>query len=205
MKRRVTAFALLFLLFKAAPGLAAPELPVSADFVMGRPGAPVLVEEFASPSCTHCATFANEVFPAFRAKYIETGRARYVIRPLLTPPQNVSAAGFLLARCAGPRGYYRVLEDFFRRQDEAYRTGDVRSALIAAAAQGGLDRTAYNDCIADPAGQAALDAELQRTIARGVAGTPTFFFNGVELKVIVPNLADLDAAYAAAVKAKRKR
>ena len=204
MRRYITALALLFLLFQAAPTLAAPELPVSADFVMGRPGAPVLVEEFASPSCTHCAKFANEVFPAFRAKYIETGRVRYVIRPLLTAPAQVAAAGFLLARCAGPRGYYPVLEDFFRRQDEAYRTGDVRSALVAAAAKGGLDRTAYNDCIADPGGQAALDAEVGRTIARGVTGTPTFFFNGVEMKVAEPTLADLEAAYAAALKARRK-
>jgi len=72
---------------------------------MGRPDAPVLVEEFASLTCSHCGRFANEVFPAFKARFIDTGKVRYVLRPLLTPPQNVAAAGFLLARCAGPAGY----------------------------------------------------------------------------------------------------
>ena len=204
MIRPLATLALLLALLAPLPGRAAPAPPVSADFVMGRPGAPVLVEEYASPACTHCAKFANEVFPAFRARYIETGRVRYVILPLLTPPEQVSAAGFLLARCAGPKGYYAVLEGFFRRQDEAYRTGDVRSALIAAAAEGGLDRAAYNDCIADPKGQAALDAEMNRSIARGVQFTPTFYVNGVKLEVNEPTLADLDAAYAAALKARRK-
>jgi protein-disulfide isomerase len=204
MIRLLAVIAVLWTLAAPAPGRTAPEVPVSSEFVMGRPGAPVLVEAYASPSCTHCATFSNEIFPAFRAKYIETGRVRYVIRPLLTPPLQVAAAGFLLARCAGPRGYYPVLEGFFRRQDQAYRTGDVRSALIAAAAEGGLDRNAYNDCIADPAGQAALDAEAQRSIDRGVTVTPTFYFNGVKVSAEHPTLADLDAAYAAALKARRK-
>ena len=204
MKPSPPLLAFVFTLAQAATAWAAPAPQVSPDFVMGRPGAPVLVEEYASPSCMHCAKFANEVFPAFSAKYIQTGRVRYVIRPLLTPPREVAAAGFLLARCAGPKGYYKVLDGFFRRQEEAYRTRDVRSALAAAAAEGGLDRLAYNDCIADPGGQAALDAEVERTNARGVTTTPTFFFNGAPLKVEEPTLADLGAAYAAALKAKRK-
>ena len=204
MKKLLILLVFTFMLAQGASALAAPEPQVSSDYVMGRPSAPVLVEEYASPSCTHCAKFANEVFPAFSVKYIQTGRIRYVIRPLLTAPPEIAAAGFLLARCAGPKGYYKVLEGFFRRQEQAFTTGDVRSALVAAAAEGGLDRKAYNDCIADPGGQAALDAEIERTIARGVTGTPTFFFNGARLNVEQPTLSDLDAAYAAALKAKRK-
>jgi protein-disulfide isomerase len=205
MHRILTVLAAV--LFLSAPAHAAPaaEPAVSPDFVMGRPRAPVLIEEFASISCTHCARFANDVFPALKARYIDTGKARYVLRPLLTPPQNVAAAGFLLARCAGPNGYYKVVEGIFRRQDEAYRTGDFRSALMAAAAEGGLDRQAYNDCLSDPAGKAALDVEVQKTGGRGVDSTPTFFFNGVKVKDAEMTLEEIDAAYAAALKANRKR
>ncbi|MEI7573112.1 MAG: thioredoxin domain-containing protein [Phenylobacterium sp.] len=205
MHRILTVLAAV--LFLSAPAHAAPaaEPAVSPDFVMGRPGAPVLIEEFASMSCTHCARFANGVFPALKARYIDTGKARYVLRPLLTPPQNVAAAGFLLARCAGPNGYYRVVEGFFRRQDEAYRTGDVRSALIAAAAEGGVSGPAYDACLSDPAGKAALDAELEKVGGRDVDSTPTFFFNGVKVKAGEMTLEEIDAAYAAALKANRKR
>ena len=204
MHRLLTALAALSLLsvpVQAAPA-AAP--PVSADLVMGRPGAPVLIEEFASMSCIHCARFANEVFPALKARYIDTGRARYVMRPLLTPPQNIAAAGFLLARCAGPKGYYKVVEGFFRRQDEAYRSGDVRSALIAAAEEGGVSGPAFNACLSDAKGHEALDAELEKAAGRDVDSTPTFFFNGVKAKAGEMTLEEIDAAYAAALKAGKK-
>lgn len=195
--------ALAAVLFLSAPAHAAPAgtPSVSPDFVMGRPDAPVLIEEFASMSCTHCARFSNDVFPALKARYIDTGKARYVLRPLLTQPQNVAAAGFLLARCAGPNGYYSVIEGFFRRQDEAYRTGDVRSALIAAAADGGVSGPAFDACLTDPRGRDALSTELEKAGGRGVDSTPTFFFNGVKAKAGEMTLEGIDAAYAAALKA----
>jgi protein-disulfide isomerase len=205
MHRILTVLAAV--LFLSAPAHAAPAgaPAVSPDFVMGRPAAPVLIEEFASMSCTHCARFANDVFPTLKARYIDTGKARYVLRPLLTDPQNIAAAGVLLARCAGPSGYYKVVEGFFRRQDEAYRSGDVRSALIAAAAEGGISGPAFNACLSDPRGQEALDAELKKAGGRGVNSTPTFFFNGVQVKAGEMTLKEIDAAYAAALKANRKR
>ena len=188
----------------AAPDARAAGAPVGSDRVMGRPGAPVLVEEFASLTCIHCGRFANEVFPAFKARYIDTGKARYILRPVLTAPQNVAAAGFLLARCAAPARYYDVVEGFFRRQEEMFRTGDARAALLAAAAEGGVAGGAVNACLNDEAGKASLDAELEAAISRGVDSTPTFFFNGVKVKTGEMTLQEIDAAYAAALKARRK-
>jgi protein-disulfide isomerase len=203
MHRILAALAAVLFLSAPAHAAASGAPAVSPDFVMGRPDAPVLIEEFASMTCGHCARFSNDVFPALKAKYIDTGKARYVLRPLLPSPQNVAAAGFLLARCAGPNGYYRVVEGFFRRQEEAYRTGDVRAALIAAAEEGGVSGPAFNACLADPKGQEALDAELEKASGRDVVSTPTFFFNGVKARAGEMNLEGIDAAYAAALKARR--
>lgn len=200
---------LIILLAAALFGLAAPYAhaagaPVGPDRVMGSPNAPVLVEEFASLTCSHCGRFANDVFPAFRARYIETGKVRYILRPVLTAPHNVAAAGFLLARCAAPARYYDVIEGFFRRQDEMFRTGDARAALLGAAEEGGVTGGAVAACLADEAGKAALDSELAAAISRDVDSTPTFFFNGVKVKAGEITLEELDAAYAAALKARRK-
>src|ERR1700759_4001989 len=87
----------------AAPGLAEPPPPAAGplltteadDMTMGSPHAPVTVIEYASASCPHCARFNNEVFPAFKAKYIDTGRVFYVFREFLTAPAEVAAASFL--------------------------------------------------------------------------------------------------------------
>jgi protein-disulfide isomerase len=172
---------------------------------MGRPEAPVLVEEFASLTCSSCGRFANEVFPAFKTRYIDTGKVRFLLRPVLTQPQNVAAAGFLLARCAGPEGYYDVVKAFFRRQKEMFETGDARTALLEAAAEGGISGAAASACLADAAGQAALDADLETAVSRGVESKPTFYFNGVKVKEGEMTLQEIDAAYAAALKARPKR
>jgi predicted GNAT family N-acyltransferase len=57
--------------------------------------------------------------------------------------------------------------------------------------------------VVDPKGQEALDAELEKASGRDVVSTPTFFFNGVKAKAGEMTLEGIDAAYAAALKARR--
>ena len=40
------------------------------DMTLGAAKARVVVVEYASLSCPHCARFHNDVFPAFRKKYV---------------------------------------------------------------------------------------------------------------------------------------
>ena len=75
--------------------------PSAEDMTMGDPKAPVKMVEYASASCSHCATFNNTVFPEFKTKYIDTGKVHYTLKEFLTPPNERAAAGFLTARCAG--------------------------------------------------------------------------------------------------------
>src|SRR3954462_13665315 len=86
-------------------GAAAPGPDVSEQKTLGNPKARVEVVEYASASCPHCARFATAVFPAFRKKYVATGKVHFTFREVLPPPVPVAAAGFLIARCAG-RGKY---------------------------------------------------------------------------------------------------
>ena len=95
---------------QAAPHKAAkPNDSTAADMSLGSPTAPVTVMEYASPSCPHCAHFNEAIFPAFKAKYVDTGKVRYVLREAPIHP-DLDAAAFLLARCAGPAGYFKVID-----------------------------------------------------------------------------------------------
>ncbi|MEY4256174.1 MAG: hypothetical protein RLZZ141_1401 [Pseudomonadota bacterium] len=76
------------------------------EMSMGKADAKVTVIEYASASCSHCATFNAEVFPAFKTKYVDTGRVKYVFREFITPPAELAAAGFLTARCGGKDKYF---------------------------------------------------------------------------------------------------
>ncbi len=63
---------------------AAPLPAAEGDMALGSPTAKVQVVEYASLSCTHCAHWNNEVFPAFQKQFIDTGKVRYVFREFLT-------------------------------------------------------------------------------------------------------------------------
>jgi protein-disulfide isomerase len=153
--------------------LAAPA--TQEDFSLGDAHAKVTVFEYASASCPHCARFNNDVLPAFKAKYVDTGKVRYVFREFLTDPVAVSGAAFITARCAGADNYFTVLDAFFRGQQHMYETGDVRANLISAGAAGGLSEQQVQACLSDQAAAKALDERVQRYVKDDhVEGTPTF-------------------------------
>ncbi|MBJ7411384.1 MAG: DsbA family protein [Phenylobacterium sp.] len=182
--------------FKAAPG----------DMSLGDPKAPVHVVEYLSLTCPHCAHFHADVFPAFKAKYIDTGRVHFTIRELLTAPAQVAAAGFMLARCDGGKNYFKIVDEVFRSQAR-WQGGSIKPIFVEIAKNNGLTEAQFEACITDPKAQEALQARLEyATGTDKVTGTPTFFVNGVQLpNQETPTLADLDAAVARASKSTGRR
>ena len=189
----------------AATAIAGPAAKKPADdaFSMGNPKARIVLEEYASLSCVHCAHLNNEVFPAFKKKYIDTGKVRYTLREFLTPPENVAGVGFITARCAGPKAYFAVVDDFFHRQATIYETHDLAKPLLALGAKFGLTEAAIDKCLENPAASAALSTRVQAGIDRGVNSTPSFYINGVKAPDGTASLADLDKLIAGAGKTKK--
>jgi len=173
--------------------------PQADDMSLGDPAAKVQVVEYASASCPHCAAFAIDVFPAFKAKYVDTGKVRYTLREYLTDPAAIAAAGFLLARCAGKDRYFPVLNAVFRGQQEMVKTGDVRGVLARIAkSPGGLTEAQLDACMRDEAAEKALAARADRHLhADKVTVTPTFIINGRRFEGGM-TLPELDAAIAQA-------
>lgn len=172
------------------------------DLAMGNADAPVTITEYASASCSHCARFNNEVFPQVKAKYVDTGQVHYILREILTPPQNVSAAGFLTARCAGKTDKemsFRVLDAIFHDLEGVFN--DPRGTLLRIAQSTGMTEAQFNACVDDEKALKALQDRVAKNSKDGVTGTPTFFVNGVKLGGAEggeQTLAQLDAAIAAA-------
>jgi protein-disulfide isomerase len=169
------------------------------DMSLGNPGAKVTLVEYASASCPHCARWNTEVFPAFKAKYVDSGKVRYTLKEYLTDPEALAAAGFLLARCAGKDRYFPVLDAVFKGQDQMVQTGDVRGVLAKIAKDpGGMTEAQLDACMRDTAAEKALAARVDRHLHLDkVTSTPTFIINGrrTEGEMTMP---ELDAAIARA-------
>ena len=201
LSRRLAVAAVLSMgLAAAAPAFAQSPAVGADDMILGRANAPITMIEYGSASCTHCAAWNNEVFPAFKKKYIDTGKVRYVFREFITAPPQLAAAGFLLARCSGKDKYFTTLDNVFHAQAEVYRTGDIKAPLVAVAAKAGMSEQQFVACVSDQKGFDALNARVDRwTDAAKINVTPTFDINGKRYEG-GQTLQHLDAAVAAAGK-----
>ena len=174
---------------------AAPRMFEAPEYVMGNPNAGVTVVEYASASCPHCARFDINVVPAFKAKYIDTGQVRYVFREFLTPPAELAAAGFLLARCAGREKYWTVVEDVFHAQAEVYAKSDIKGPFDRIAHSVGLTDPQVEACLNSKPALDALNKRVDEAVNRAkIDGTPTFLVNGVKVFSGEVDLAKLSTA-----------
>jgi protein-disulfide isomerase len=180
-------------LFAGSAAWAAPQA-LPDDMTMGNPKAKIEVIEYASAACPHCAHFNEAVFADFKTRWIDTGKARYTLKEMLTEPATVAAASFMIARCAGPAKYFTVVDQVFRSQPE-WTGAKIKPILQKIAADNGVDEAHFNACLSDQAAANAVAARAQRAAEQdGVDSTPTIFINGKKVDPTPMTAADMDAA-----------
>jgi protein-disulfide isomerase len=165
----------------AAQGAAAGALVGGAgEHSLGSATAAVTVVEYASVGCPHCATWANEVFPAFKKVYIDSGKVRFEFHEMITGDSELAVAGFMIADCAPPDKYFQVVDAIFADQAGVASGGGV--ALLKLAESAGLSPTQFDACLTNAKALAALQDRTDKDArAHGVEATPTFFVGGKRL------------------------
>jgi protein-disulfide isomerase len=157
--------------------------PVSLpDIALGSVKAPVIITEYASMSCPHCASFGENVFPMLRSKYIDTGKVRYVFREF--PVDIKAVAASMLARCIANEDaekYFGAVRLLFQQQDRL--KAHTKDTLKLIGARFGMSEQAVETCVKDQALLDKLAADQRFALeALKVNSTPTFFVNGERLK-----------------------
>lgn len=172
----------------AAPAAAAPTPSGTVDMaklladgalpdkVLGNADAPVTIVEYASMTCGHCASFHRSTLPEIKKNYIDTGKARLILREFPFDPR--AEAGFMLARCADDK-YFAMVDVLFQQQSNWVSVDNAREALLQIARLAGFSQESFEACLTD---QKLLD-DVRAVRARGadefgVDSTPTFFING---------------------------
>ncbi|RWC90092.1 MAG: DsbA family protein [Mesorhizobium sp.] len=150
------------------------------DKQLGKDDAKVTIVEYASMTCPHCAHFAETTFPDLKTKYIDTGKARYILREFPFDPS--AEAGFMLARCAKDN-YFPMVDVLFRQQANWVGVSNTKDALLQISKLAGFTQESFEACLTD---QKLLD-DVRSVQKRGanefkVDSTPTFFINGKTYK-----------------------
>jgi protein-disulfide isomerase len=150
------------------------------DRILGNPEAPITIVEYASLTCPHCAHFANDVLPEIKKAWIDTGKAKLVLRDFPLDEPALRAA--MIARCAPPDRYYAFADTFFAAQEKWVRSPDYREALARLAKLGGMGKEEFDTCLKNTELENKIVEErLKATQELEVNSTPTFFVNGTKL------------------------
>ena len=178
-----------------------PSAAAGDDMSEGVPTAKITVVEYASVACPICARVNATVMPEFKKRYIDTGKVKYVYRPMMTGNQTVATAGHLLAACAGKDKYFNVIDAIMRAQESMDAGGppeqytSARPVLLGIAASVGLNEADFNKCVSDKDAITHLnDLNGQYLTKDGIEGTPTFFVNGKKITGIPTDIAFFDDA-----------
>ncbi len=157
--------------------------------MLGAPDAPLVIYEYSSFGCGHCANFHDNQFMALLDD-VRAGRVTFVYVPVT---DQFSAPASATALCALDQGRFWEMHDLLFVLLRQYAgSAYTQDKLAAAVAYLGLDPEAFNECmmsddILDRLNAAnALFLALANEYQGEVTGTPTLTLNGVPPE-ITPN------------------
>jgi protein-disulfide isomerase len=149
------------------------------DMVLGKPEAPVTIIEYASMTCPHCAHFSTTTLPTIKEKYIDTGKAKLILREFPFDPR--AAAAFMLARCAPEDRYYPMVEVLFKQQEQWAAAANAETPLLQISKLAGFTQESFKACLTNQKLLDDVNASRDRGAKEfGVDSTPTFFINGAK-------------------------
>ena len=149
------------------------------DFVIGNKDAPITIIEYASMSCSHCASFHNSTLNDLKTEYIDTGKVRFVFRDF---PFNYPALlGGMMMRCIPNEVRYDYMNALYLLQKSwvVRENATTMQELYKIMQSGGMTKDEFDACYSNE--------QLENEILEGVIAaqkefnirsTPSFLVNG---------------------------
>jgi protein-disulfide isomerase len=166
------------------------------DRILGKPDAPITIVEYASLTCPHCRHFDIDVLPKLKEKWVDSGKAKLVLRdyPLDEPAKRAA----IIARCFPPAQFYEVIDTIFKTQKQWALTPDYRQVLAQYMVSSGMKKDQFDACLTDKSVEdKVLQSELTAKQQLRIRYLPSIFINGSQFDG-APEFDAMDAALSAA-------
>ena len=154
----------------------------ASDMVIGSRDAKLLIIEYFTPTCTHCSLYHSKIFPELKRKYIDTGKAVYVMRECAYNKQDFDAS--ILARCKGDADLFqKLIIHLLDTQDDWAYSKDYKKHLFKIANQYDISDEQCNLCLNDDfMANTLFDHSKLLMSDDNFVGTPSFYINGELLR-----------------------
>lgn len=202
-RRTLLASAMTLVASAAVPFARADDLPASdprmGPRVIGSPDAKVIVDEWFSLTCSHCAHFAQEIFPQIRKNLIDTGKIRYRFHDF--PLDQVALLASMVSRSLPADRYEPFVTDLLDHQDQwAFAQNiDPVAELKKRAALFGVSAAEFDKINADNAlRESIINKQDHDGAFLQIQGTPYFRINDVPAPDVVGSYDDFAKAVAKA-------
>jgi len=150
------------------------------DLAQGAASAPITIVEYASMTCSHCAAFHDTTWPELKSKYIDSGRAKFVLREF--PLDPLATAAFMLARCAGADKRNLLIDQLFTQQKTWAFVEKPIEPLLGIVKTVGFTQVDFETCLRNQDLYEQVSQSRERAAeAFNIDSTPTFFVNGRKL------------------------
>lgn len=147
-------------------------LPV--DHVLGKADAPNIIIDYFSFTCPFCANFNAAVMPAVKKEWVETGKARLVMRHF--PSDQVATRAALMAEGAGPK-FFEAVDAIFKSQTDWLTAPDPSAELAKSLTGLGISPQKAVAFMSDDKLLDKVLIDVQSGQKLGVSGTPNLFIN----------------------------
>jgi protein-disulfide isomerase len=153
-----------------------PRFKIAGDGKSRGPAdAPIALVEFSDYECPYCKT-AEPIVDEVLVRYPTQVRFAYRHFPLDQIHKQARTAS-IAAECAGEQGKFWEYHALLFEKAPKLAEADLKTY----ADQFGLDRAAFDACLAQQRTMGTIDSDIDAGDKAGVSGTPAFFVNGLPL------------------------
>ena len=172
-------------------------LEIRSEEILGNPRASSTIVEFLDFQCSACGMFFAQIEPKIRAQYIDTGKAKMIVKTLSfidgARQNGESFEAVRAAQCAREQGGFWKMHDaifsvesaeILAKKNNENNGNLTRDAFIGFAQKNGLQALAFTTCFDSNKYATTSDEyfkDAQVLLGDHIA-TPSVFINGVQVE-----------------------
>lgn len=155
------------------------------EMSMGAADAPVVMHEYSSLTCPHCAAFHKDTLGQIKKEYVDTGKVRVVFHDF--PLGNLALGAMMIVRCSGPDRNIDFFNMLYDTQSDWAQAENPRAALETLSRFYGMTGDDVTACLSDTELMNAIVANRDTASAmHGIDSTPTFLIEGQKIPGNLP-------------------